>query len=111
VSEIEKAIETLECIYPSKREIATGEYPDVADALDLAIEALREKAEREKGCEYCTTSKQITIKSHGEMVGFAFIKPYKGKKCLFVCMHNEVEKIDIDFCPHCGRKLKGADHE
>jgi len=40
--EAKRAIETLECIYPSKKEIVTGEYPDVADALDLAITALRQ---------------------------------------------------------------------
>ena len=52
---IEQAIEILECVYPSQKEIVTGEYPDVAEALDFAISALQEKAEREKGCEYCDT--------------------------------------------------------
>ena len=36
-----EAIEILEDIYPSKRQIVTGEYPQVAEALDMAISALR----------------------------------------------------------------------
>jgi hypothetical protein len=38
---IEEAIDTLKDIYPSKKEIATGEYPNVAEALDMAVDALR----------------------------------------------------------------------
>lgn len=41
--EIEKAIETLKSIYPSKKEIKTGEYDHVADALDDAISALTQQ--------------------------------------------------------------------
>ncbi len=36
-----EAIEILESIYPSKKQIVTGEYPDVAEALDMAIVTLR----------------------------------------------------------------------
>lgn len=36
-----EAIEILESIYPSKKQIVTGEYPEVAEALDVAIAALR----------------------------------------------------------------------
>ncbi|HHV09991.1 MAG TPA: DUF551 domain-containing protein [Clostridiales bacterium] len=39
--EIEKAMEILEQIYPSQKEIKTGEYDHVADALDTAISALQ----------------------------------------------------------------------
>lgn len=36
-----EAIEILESIYPSKKQIVTGEYPEVAEALDMAIAAIR----------------------------------------------------------------------
>ena len=36
----EQAIEIIKDIYPSKAQIAAGEYPEVAEALDLAIAAL-----------------------------------------------------------------------
>ena len=39
--EVQRAIQTLEDIYPSPKQIATGEYPHVADAIDLAITALQ----------------------------------------------------------------------
>ena len=40
MNDIEKAIEVLRSIYPSQKEIKTGEYDHVADALDDAITAL-----------------------------------------------------------------------
>lgn len=44
--EIEKAIERLETMYcPLKHD---------AEARDLAVQALREQQEREKGCQFCT---------------------------------------------------------
>ena len=52
-----EAIEILESIYPSKRQIVTGEYPDVAEALDLAINTLRHAQpdnEPLTRCENCT---------------------------------------------------------
>ena len=36
-----EAIEILKDIYPSKKQIVTGEYTEVAEALDMAIAALR----------------------------------------------------------------------
>ena len=49
----EEAIEILKDIYPSRKQIVTGEYPDVAEALDIALSALRAQEEREKKCEWC----------------------------------------------------------
>ena len=44
-----EAIEILESIYPSKKQIVTGEYPEVAEALDMAIAALRRGQQAGKG--------------------------------------------------------------
>jgi hypothetical protein len=95
MTEIEKAIDTLKCIYPSKKEIASGEYSDVAEAIDAALEALREKADREKGCEFCTN--------------FLF-----GIRCEVMYDWADDKKAVwetnvMHFCPMCGKKLKGAD--
>ncbi len=40
---IEEAIQTLKDIYPSQKQIVTGEYPHVADSIDLAIDALEKQ--------------------------------------------------------------------
>ena len=43
MNDIEKAIEILKDIYPSPKQIITGEYPHVADSIDLAISALEKQ--------------------------------------------------------------------
>ena len=47
-----EAIEILESIYPSKKQIVTGEYPDVAEALDMAIVTLRRAQSNEPPKSY-----------------------------------------------------------
>ena len=39
--EVQEAIDILQAIRPSEKEIKSGEYPEVADAIDLAITALQ----------------------------------------------------------------------
>ena len=57
-----EAIEILESIYPSQKQIVTGEYPQVAEALDIAIDALRAKQEC-KG-QKCTWPDGMEAKIH-----------------------------------------------
>lgn len=38
----QEASEILQGIYPTKREVFSGEYPHVADAIDLAVNALNQ---------------------------------------------------------------------
>ncbi len=94
MNEIEKAIKTI------KIAIAEVEwnYPlDYAIAFETAIEALQEKLEREKGCDYCKNiSKQL--KGHK---GFGYAVLFEQ-----ITIDEIVEiNIDVDYCPHCGRKL------
>ena len=63
-----------------------------AEAISLAIEALKEKTEREKGCEYCVnlteSATTLSFKAKGN-----------GVKVVFDC------DFDMEYCPKCGRKL------
>lgn len=63
-----------------------------AEAISLAIEALKEKAEREKGCEYCVnlteSATTLSFKAKGN-----------GVKVVVDC------DFDMKYCPKCGRKL------
>ena len=91
IDELENQLKTLE----------TKEYVDAfnlaIDVKKLSVEALQEKLEREKGCDYCKNiSKQL--KGHK---GFGYAVLFEQ-----ITIDEIVEiNIDVDYCPHCGRKL------
>ena len=59
-------------------------------AFEKAIQALQEKAEREKGCSFCNDKDVFMF----EAVSYSYQEPLRN-----------VENIDFEFCPKCGRKL------
>ena len=65
----------------------------IQEAFDVSIEALREKAERNKGCYHCiNSSKKIFAQkerySNASETGIAY------------------ETIRVVFCPSCGKRLE-----
>ena len=61
-----------------------GEYPHIfiGEALDMAIAALREQEEREKGCKFCDNGEQYsTYDKYGT-------------------------NLTLAFCPMCGQRLE-----
>ena len=73
-------------------------------AANLAIQALKEKAEREKGCEYCNAYKNIATIDYGET---QIIVDLNGDNIRIfdnetpgICENNKIK-----YCPMCGRKL------
>ena len=86
MNDIERAIETLKDIYPSPKQIITGEYPHVADSIDLAISALEKQIPKKV--------KQYNDKS-------IFI--YEG---VFYCPScQEDVSMDDVYCCQCGQSL------
>lgn len=83
---IEEVIQILKDIYPSQKQIVTGEYPHVAEGIDLAISALE---------------KQIPI-SPNVMVRETDIRKYEFYYCEN-CGLGIAEKGN--YCIHCGQKL------
>ena len=89
-----EAIEIIEdCRYCKKK--VGGECvgsDECFEAKCIALSALKEQEERNKGCEYCKgrayTKKPVTITT------------IYGKKI----------SIAIEFCPHCGRSMKGNEN-
>lgn len=75
----------------------------------LALAALREQAEREKGCEYCETpGKTLHVVECAEP---RIMLHVSGR---YVQMYDEeypgwVDNFPIHFCPMCGRKLERND--
>jgi hypothetical protein len=66
------------------------------EAVVLAIEALREKQEREKGCAVCSCE-------------------YHQELCAEVVRYHSSdfatqEKVDVHYCPNCGKRLD-VEHE
>lgn len=59
------------------------------NANERALEALREREERQKGCEYCNDNFEFWAT---EISGY-------------------FDKKDVKFCIHCGRPLKGENNE
>lgn len=68
------------------------------EACETAITALQEKLEREKGCSWCNNSECAAAGS--------------SYHCETICEECRFNLKDKNFCPMCGRKLKGSDqHE
>ena len=101
MNEIEKAIDVLLEHKRSINVLTSYKYSPLAisHSIDLAIQALQEKLERDKGCEYCTgniDSRTYLVKEDGE---YAYIDK---KNRLTV---NDVCEKQLNYCPMCGRKL------
>lgn len=75
------------------------------DAYILALSALQEQEERERGCEYCTDSKNIYhLKSgiHDSMDEDVYISG--NALVVDIGCHSYGSSV-IKFCPMCGRRL------
>lgn len=100
MTEIERAIETLEERFMTMSMCGDIEYCKAQNrALDIAIAALREQAEREKGCEYCNDQEVIAW----DMCNDGIVIESNGKMHMLSGGDWEAE---IDFCPMCGKRLE-----
>ena len=103
----QRQIEELKSNLPT---LVTQEYYDsfnlANEVKQKAIQALQEKAERDKGCEYCNNgTAEYACDSDGMM------RIDKGNEhCLpYIAVNNDTygtsDLFDINYCPMCGRKL------
>ena len=65
----------------------------VDDTCVLAVAAIREQEERERGCEYCNDCKSICNRDDDIRITGNILQIGTGRY------------IDINFCPMCGRRL------
>lgn len=77
------------------------------EAVVLAIEALREQAERESGCEFCCYQ-EYHDKTLYPKEGYVFYAGFS--KQIDVDDFDEIETDEIKYCPMCGRRLE-VEHE
>ena len=67
------------------------------EALNIGIQALQEKLERDKGCSYCDIAKNSPIVYLEYLNQFGFLGGNT--------QADEVTRKSISHCPMCGRKL------
>ena len=129
MTDIETAIEiTQRQIEELKSNLPTLVTQEYYDSFNLAIEvkqkaiqALQEKAEREKGCEYCNGKRNeyqhtIDTKLSINTFGKARVLETECNRCppyANCCMKNIPARsaFIINFCPNCGRNLNNPTDE
>ncbi len=89
MNEIEKSIKAFEISLenPLAEHMRTPAYAVIEPAFLTALAALREQAEREKGCEYC----------NGPSNAYVAIQKYPTRGMI---------GTTPNFCPMCGRRLE-----
>lgn len=71
------------------------------ETLELALSALREQAERDKGCEYCKD--ELDLESGNCLEPSLFIRGNE----LIARRYDERDSVaEINLCPMCGRRLE-----
>ena len=101
MSDVEEALNFVDCSYIAADNSVI--FPEANQKLQRTIKtALQERAEREKGCEYCTGDNPPRLPDIVEDGECADIW-YNSKDGKFYC--NEVA-LDWTRCPKCGRNLR-----
>ena len=72
----------------------------------LALAALREQAEREKGCEYCLQGEDL---AYGQDSVQRTGRIYLDGNLLTADLYTDSMAVAVCFCPMCGRKLEGSE--
>ena len=96
MNEIEQAIRDLQ-LYVDAR------WGGRNDMLNLALTALSEKQERDKGCEFCSCSEYPDSTLY-QKEGYIFYAGYS--KQIAADDFREYETEEIKFCPICGKRLE-----
>lgn len=121
-TEIEKAIVAIKIALKAEPDITISGYPFhsiIDNTLKTALSALREKAEREKGCKHCngteseyqhTYSTKISINTFGKartiLIECNPCPPYANCGMKGIPARSA---FIINFCPECGRDLRRLD--
>ena len=112
MTEVEKAIEYFRYLANGvpKRNLLFGKHKDYENKMRfLAMQALQEKAERGKGCEYCNGKVLHTEKYEGlcdvEVMVTDDILEVNTFNHKTQYTEDVVFNFDIKHCPMCGRKL------
>jgi hypothetical protein len=99
MTEVERAIN-----YLTSLQFQFENYLHTVAHLDVAITALREKAEREKGCVFCNDERHSIREVFDE--GTAKIIDAENHYALSVDTSRDAAIFNIFCCPMCGKRLE-----
>jgi hypothetical protein len=99
MNEIEYAITNFEEFL----EADTGQGDLHMCSAEIALAALREQAERNKGCGFCCYQEHPD-KTFYPKEGYAFYAGFS--KQIDVDAFDEIETDEIKYCPMCGKRLE-----
>ena len=74
----------------------------MSDKSDFINAAIREKREREKGCEYCADCEDLAF-GHDSMKRVGSI--YIDGNLLVADLYSESMAVAVCYCPMCGKSL------
>lgn len=80
------------------------------EAFDKAISALREREDRNSGCEFCDGSERSMLFRIGACAAMNDEVYVSGDAIIIDFGCKAYDTVKIGFCPMCGRKLKGEDN-
>lgn len=104
MNKIKEAISLLKQIATNLIGTNTTQGIEDAHLVDVAIEAMQEKAEREKGCEYCLQGEDLAYGLDSmQRTGRIYIDG----NLLTADLYSESMAVAVCRCPVCGRKLEG----
>jgi hypothetical protein len=106
MNEIEKVTTIQDAITWFELDLKDGKCYDTCpqcNANEFALAALREQAEREKGCEYCLQGEDL---AYGLDSMHRTGRIYIDGNLLTADLYSESMAVVICYCPVCGKRLE-----
>lgn len=106
-TDIERAIESLEYFISGD---CCGNQMDFVEEIEMGITALREKAERDKGCEHCLLGLEIAYNAKSKHINSKESYICLDGNILEADLYTEYMAVEVRYCPMCGKRLE-VEHE
>lgn len=97
--------------HSNKQDYSLEALDRLKNAVDHAVNALEENQQREQGCEYCKSLKNLYFNPKNDYIGEIYIKLDGTMTVLYspLITGDNLDigiNFEINFCPKCGRRLK-----
>ena len=75
-------------------------------SAEIALDALREKAERDKGCEHCLLGLEIAYNAESKHINSKESYICLDGNILEADLYTEYMAAEVRYCPMCGKRLE-----
>ena len=75
-------------------------------SFEVALAALREKQERDKGCEHCLLGLEIAYNAESKHINSKESYICLDGNILEADLYTEYMAVEVRYCPMCGRRLE-----